>query len=82
MRYEDDMSKRALERAVDEAIRREGSLRRVAEKLGVTRQAIQQWSSVPVKRVLMMEEMTGVSRYELRPDIYGKAPQRAEAQAA
>ena len=78
----DEAIRRALERAVDEAIRREGSLRRVAERLGVTRQAIQQWTSVPVKRVLMMEEMSDVSRYELRPDIYGEAPQRAEEQAA
>ncbi len=67
------MCKRALERAVDEAVRREGSLKRVAERLKVSRQAIQQWTSVPVKRVLMLEAMSGVSRYELRPDVYGPA---------
>ncbi len=67
------MRNAAMERAVDEAIRREGSLRRVAERLGVSRQAMQQWTLVPVRRVLMLEAMSGVSRYELRPDIYGPA---------
>ncbi len=67
------MCKRSMERAVEEAVRREGSLRRVAERLGVTRQAMQQWVAVPVKRVLALEAISGVSRYDLRPDIYGAA---------
>ena len=75
------MRKRPMERAVEEAVRREGSLRRVAERLGVTRQAMQQWTSVPVKRVLALEAMSGVSRYDLRPDIYGPEPADAERAA-
>ncbi len=75
------MRKRPMERAVEEAVRREGSLRRVAERLGVTRQAMQQWTSVPVKRVLALEAMSGVSRYDLRPDIYGPEPAVAERAA-
>ncbi len=73
------MCKRSMERAVEEAVRREGSLRRVAERLGVTRQAMQQWTSVPVKRVLAMEQISGVSRYDLRPDIYGTEADRERA---
>ncbi len=75
------MRKRPMERAVEEAVRREGSLRRVAERLGVSRQAMQQWTSVPVKRVLALEAMSGVSRYDLRPDIYGPEPAAAERAA-
>ncbi len=73
LRYKPAMRKTSMQRAVDEAVRREGSLKRVAERLGVTRQAMQQWVSVPVKRVLTLEAISGVSRYDLRPDIYGSA---------
>jgi hypothetical protein len=37
---------------------------------GITPQAISQWSRVPAERVLDVERVTGISRYELRPDIY------------
>ena len=74
----------AKEKAVREGSRRHGSLRKLAEKLGVTSQAISQWSEVPAKRVLAFEVETGVSRYELRPDIYGPMPvqRRRERPAA
>jgi DNA-binding transcriptional regulator YdaS (Cro superfamily) len=73
------MHKPSLERAVDgacEAVRRVGSQRRTAKILGVSRQAIGHWmkSGVPPERVLALEGISGVSRYELRPDIYGPAP--------
>jgi len=48
---------------------------------GITSQAISQWEKVPASRVLDVERLTSVSRYELRPDIYGAAPQ-AEVSAA
>lgn len=41
-----------------------------AQRLGITAQAISQWTRVPVERVLDVERITGVSRTELRPDIY------------
>jgi DNA-binding transcriptional regulator YdaS (Cro superfamily) len=40
----------------------------------VSPQAISKWSRVPAERVLEVERLTGVSRYELRPDVYGPAP--------
>ena len=75
------MSKPVAQRAVDEAVRRVGSPARLAKLLGITRQAIQQWKSVPPERVLALENISGVSRYELRPDIYGPPPKK-EARAA
>ncbi|WP_244276391.1 YdaS family helix-turn-helix protein [Methylobacterium indicum] len=39
--------------------------------------AVDQWVAkgrCPVDRVLQVEGLTGVSRYDLRPDIYGPAP--------
>ena len=41
--------------------------------------AVSKWrKGVPADRVLKLEELTAgkVTRYELRPDIYGKAPRR------
>jgi DNA-binding transcriptional regulator YdaS (Cro superfamily) len=68
------MRKSPLERAVDEAVRRVGSRSQLAKQLGISRQAIGQWRLVPPLHVLALEGMSGVSRYELRPDIYGPAP--------
>lgn len=43
----------------------------LAQKLGISRAAISQWTRVPVNRVLEVEKITGISRHTLRPDIYG-----------
>jgi len=40
----------------------------------LTAQSIGKWLEVPPKRVPAVEKITGISRYKLRPDIYGKAP--------
>ncbi|MEO1223347.1 MAG: Cro/CI family transcriptional regulator [Pseudomonadota bacterium] len=44
----------------------------LARALGVSRQAISQWTRVPAERVLDVERACNgaVSRHELRPDIY------------
>jgi len=57
-----------IERAVEAA----GGQQALAEKLGVKYQAVQKWirGVVPAERVLAIESVTGVSRHELRPDIY------------
>lgn len=36
-------------------------------------QAISQWTRVPAERVLDVERLTGISRYALRPDVFGPA---------
>lgn len=46
----------------------------LAEKLGITPGAVSQWKRIPRGRVLDVEIATGVSREDLRPDIYGKKP--------
>ena len=45
----------------------------------ITSQAISQWEVVPVRKVLAVEAVTGISRHELRPDIYGPAKQEGQA---
>lgn len=66
-----DAAKRAAESA--------GGLRALARQLNVSYQAVQKWlkSGVPPTRVLEVEEVTGISRHELRPDVYGPTPPNA-----
>ena len=48
----------------------------LARLLKVTPQAVQKMCAsgrVPAERVLEIEKVTGVSRHELRPDIYPQA---------
>jgi DNA-binding transcriptional regulator YdaS (Cro superfamily) len=40
----------------------------------ISSQGVSKWLRVPAERVLEVERLTGVSRYELRPDVYGPAP--------
>ena len=79
----DDITKTAIERA--------GGARPLARALKITHQAVIQWPHVPAKHVLEVERMSGISRYDLRPDIYGPEPKpsgksrptkRAEARTA
>lgn len=51
----------------------------LAKALGISPSAISMWVSVPSERVLDIERLTGVSRHELRPDIFGPLPEHAEA---
>jgi DNA-binding transcriptional regulator YdaS (Cro superfamily) len=74
------MSKSAMDRAVDEAVRKEGSRAKVAKRLGISRQAMEQWERVPPRHVLALEAMSGVSRYVIRPDIYGRPAARSSAE--
>lgn len=60
--------------ATQEAIKAAGGPTNLGRELGISRQAVEQWRLVPPERVLDVERITGVSRYRLRPDIYGAAP--------
>lgn len=47
-----------------------GSMTRLAELLDITPQAIAQWDTVPINRVVDIERATGIPRERLRPDMY------------
>lgn len=64
---------------LQEAIDRIGGKAKLADALRVTRSAVSHWvkgGELPVKRVLEIERLTGVSRHKLRPDIFGDHPQQ------
>ena len=46
----------------------------LAKELGITPGALSQWKRVPSERVLGVERLTGISRHELRADLYGQRP--------
>ena len=61
------------ENAATKAAEVAGSQSALARLLGCTPQAVQKMCStgrVPAERVLDIEKATGVSRHELRPDLY------------
>lgn len=62
--------------AMHEAIRRAGSRSALARLITVSRQTVHTWRDhAPAERCLAIEEHTGVSRYDLRPDVYGPKPE-------
>lgn len=57
-----------------------------ANLFGVDRTTILRWERgappVPVKRLEEIERITGISRHELRPDVFGTPPTKTEGAAA
>ncbi|WP_244526790.1 Cro/CI family transcriptional regulator [Methylobacterium sp. 275MFSha3.1] len=58
-----------------------GGLNELAKRLGVSRQALQQWEQVPSKRVIELERILGVHRSRIRPDLYPVEEGQIEARA-
>lgn len=59
------------------AIKLAGGRSALADRFGVTRQAVQDWAKrgrIPPDKVLTVEKLSGISRYLLRPDVFGADP--------
>jgi DNA-binding transcriptional regulator YdaS (Cro superfamily) len=61
-----------------EAIKRAGSRADLARALGLTKQVFQIWRVAPIKHAARIGRLTGVSRRDLRPDLF-PAPKKADA---
>ena len=59
-----------LRAGLDAAIEAAGSVTELARRIGVSSQAISQWSRVPPSRIIEIEDATSVPREVLRPDLY------------
>jgi DNA-binding transcriptional regulator YdaS (Cro superfamily) len=51
----------------------------IARALKIERQAVYQWSRVPAEHVSVVEQITGIPRHELRPDLYPVERERVSA---
>ena len=64
--------------ALRKAVEASGGASELARKLNVTPAAVSNWLSekrkLPANRVLAVEAISGVSRHELRSDIYPAEP--------
>lgn len=62
--------------ALEKAICAAGSAKELARLQGVTPMAVSYWKvrGIPARHVLGIESSTGVSRHELRPDLYPIGP--------
>lgn len=49
-----------------------GSMTRLAAGLGLRKQALSHWHEVPVAYLVRIEELTGIPRRKLRPDLFKK----------
>lgn len=55
---------------IKKVIKKAGGPVRVSKLLGISHQAVGQWKSVPPKWVIKIEELSGIPRTKIRPDIY------------
>jgi DNA-binding transcriptional regulator YdaS (Cro superfamily) len=60
---------------VERAAEKAGGVVALARELGIKHTAMYSWNRVPAERVLDIERVTGISRHDLRPDIFGPTPQ-------
>lgn len=72
--------------AITTAIEKQGSGQAgIARLLGVSPQAVSQWVSglrpVPPRHAIAIEAATGVSRHDLRPDVFGPAEDASQGPA-
>lgn len=72
--------------AISKAVEVIGGQVALAHLLGVNPSLISQWVTerlkVGARHVLAIEAATGVSRHDLRPDVFGPAPANDDRQAA
>jgi DNA-binding transcriptional regulator YdaS (Cro superfamily) len=59
-----------LERIIEDA----GGITKFSASIGVSRQAVDQWQMIPIKRLAAVEKVTGISRTVLRPDLFEGEP--------
>lgn len=59
-----------LSDGLQKAIVAAGGVPELAKAIGITPEAIYQWDVIPIRRVLEIEEITGVKRGVLRPDYF------------
>lgn len=71
------MDKHSPRAALVRAIEKIGGASATGRALNISPQAVGQWLRAPAERALELERLSGVSRHELRPDLYPVEQARA-----
>jgi TorA maturation chaperone TorD len=61
------------DRGLQEAIRAVGGVTELARRIGISQPSVSNWTRVPAERVLQVEDVSGIARSILRPDLYAEA---------
>src|SRR5215471_18960243 len=67
---------------LEQAIRAAGGIGALARKIGISQPSLSNWNRIPAERVLTVEELTGIDRAVLRPDLYGDPLDEVDAARA
>ncbi len=67
---------------LEQAIRAAGGIGALARMIGISQPSLSNWNRIPAERVLTVEELTGIDRAVLRPDLYGEAIDEVDAARA
>ena len=59
-----------MSKALKQAVAIAGGPAALGRALGITGQAVSAWVKVPVKHLIAVEKLTGISRDKLSPDIF------------
>ena len=62
---------------IKDALERGGGISVIARTMGLSDEAVRLWRArgkVPAERVVELEQLTGVPREQLRPDLYRSFP--------
>lgn len=76
-----------MQTPIEKAVSVAGGLSELGDAIGVTRPMVYQWINrirpVAAKHCIPIEQATqgAVTRYQLRPDVFGKSPDQAEQAA-
>ena len=71
--------------ALDRAVQSAGSQQALAQLLGIKPPSVSGWydrKRVPAERCIAIEHATGVSRHQLRPDVFGPDPTEPTSETA
>ena len=56
---------------LQQAINAAGGVSELARKIGIAQPSVSNWSRIPAERVVTIEQVTGLDRALLRPDLFG-----------
>jgi TorA maturation chaperone TorD len=62
---------------LEQAIEAAGGVASLARAIGIAQPSVSNWTRIPAERVLAVEALTKVSRFILRPDLYGTGDEAA-----